>query len=66
VRELTCAEARDLASDLLDGDLDEPDTEAVLAHVGACPTCPGLYRGLVLVQERLAAIRSAPERESRP
>jgi hypothetical protein len=48
----------------LDGDLDEPETEAVLAHVRVCPTCPGLYRGLVLVQERLAAIRSAPERES--
>ncbi|MDA8329663.1 MAG: zf-HC2 domain-containing protein [Candidatus Dormibacteraeota bacterium] len=64
MRELTCGEARDLASELLDGDLMEADAEAVLAHVSTCATCPGLYRALVLVRARLAAIGSAPEGES--
>jgi predicted anti-sigma-YlaC factor YlaD len=67
MRVLSCAEARDLASDLLDGEIGEEDKQAVLAHVGSCLTCPGLYRAMVLVRTQLAQMgessaRPDPER----
>ena len=54
MRVLTCGEARDLAADMLDGDIGEDDRQAVLAHVASCDTCPGLYRAMVLLQAELS------------
>jgi predicted anti-sigma-YlaC factor YlaD len=55
-RELTCGEARNLASELLDGGLSEADEAAVKEHVTNCQTCPGLYRAMVIVHERLQGL----------
>ncbi len=43
MNELTCAEARDMASDLIHHELSVSDQAAVHAHMAGCPTCPGLY-----------------------
>lgn len=51
--ELDCCAARELAIDLLDGDLDEATARAVRNHVATCPSCPQLYRALVLVRDEL-------------
>jgi predicted anti-sigma-YlaC factor YlaD len=50
---LSCAEARDLASDLLDGELSPELEQAVDEHVTGCPTCPNLYRALLAVHREL-------------
>ncbi|MHB8507864.1 MAG: anti-sigma factor family protein [Candidatus Dormibacteria bacterium] len=55
-RALTCGEARNLASELLDGELSAADATAVQDHVAGCQTCPGLYRAMVAVHERLHAM----------
>ncbi|MGC8473819.1 MAG: zf-HC2 domain-containing protein [Candidatus Dormibacteria bacterium] len=57
MRELGCAEARDLASDLIDGELSCDLAAAVEHHVANCPTCPALYRAMVSVHSRLLAQR---------
>jgi predicted anti-sigma-YlaC factor YlaD len=54
---LSCAEARDLASHLLDGELTPETARRVEEHVARCPTCPGLYRALVTVHLKLASLR---------
>jgi hypothetical protein len=46
---LSCEEARDLACDLLDGELPAETARLVEEHVAGCPSCPGLYRALVAV-----------------
>ena len=55
--QLSCAEARDLASDLLDGELSPQLERAVDEHVTGCPTCPGLYRALLAVHRHLLELR---------
>ncbi len=60
MRELGCTEARDLASDLVDGELSAELTAAVENHVANCATCPALYRALVSVHARLVALRRSP------
>jgi len=50
---LSCAEARDLASDLLDAELSPELERAVDEHVSGCPTCPALYRALLAVHREL-------------
>ena len=60
MRELTCAEARDLASDLIDGELSPELAASVENHVATCPTCPALYRAMVSVHARLLALRRSP------
>lgn len=50
---LSCSEARDLASDLLDGELSPEQERAVDEHVAGCPTCPSLYRALLAVHREL-------------
>ncbi len=52
-----CAEARDLASDLIDGELDAEVARQVEEHVATCPTCPALYRALVAVHQSLVSLR---------
>ena len=58
---LSCAEARDLASDLLDGELSPELERAVDAHVSGCPTCPALYRALLAVHRELRRLRMKEE-----
>jgi RNA polymerase sigma-70 factor, ECF subfamily len=58
---LSCAEARDLASDLLDGELSPELEQAVDEHVTACPTCPALYRALLAVHRKLQRLRQEDE-----
>ena len=55
-RALTCGEARNLASEMLDGELATADVEAVTAHVATCKTCPGLYRAMVALRDRLRSM----------
>jgi len=57
VRVLSCAEARDLASELIDGELGLEETAAVQAHVASCLTCPNLYRALLAVTGALRKAR---------
>ncbi len=57
MRQLSCAEARDLASDLIDGSLDQWAVTAVEAHVAGCATCPNLYLALVAVHAELSRQR---------
>jgi anti-sigma factor RsiW len=57
VRELDCAEARELASELMDGELSADQAAAVEQHVATCPTCPALYRAMVSVHSLLLAQR---------
>jgi RNA polymerase sigma-70 factor, ECF subfamily len=59
--ELSCAEARDLASDLLDGELSPELERAVDDHVTGCPTCPALYRALLAVHRQLQQLRQREE-----
>jgi predicted anti-sigma-YlaC factor YlaD len=54
---LSCAEARDLACNLLDGELPAQTARLVEEHVAGCPSCPGLYRALVAVHRELARLR---------
>jgi RNA polymerase sigma-70 factor, ECF subfamily len=54
---LSCAEARDLACDLLDGELTAEMARLLEEHVAGCPTCPGLYRALVAVHRELTRLR---------
>lgn len=61
---LSCAEARDLASDLLDGELNPELARAVDDHVTGCPTCPALYRGLLAVHRELQRLRQQAETEN--
>ena len=56
MRVMSCAEARDLASELIDGELGREDAASVEAHVATCPTCPNLYRAMLAVT---AALRRA-------
>ena len=60
---LSCAEARDLASDLLDGELSPELERAVDEHVTGCPTCPGLYRALLALHRELQRLRQKGEAE---
>ena len=55
-RELTCGEARALASEMLDAELATADELAVKAHVATCHTCPGLYRAMVALHDRLRGL----------
>jgi RNA polymerase sigma-70 factor (ECF subfamily) len=49
MKEVTCGEAKHMASDLIDGELRPEDAARLQAHIESCPTCPRLYRALVAV-----------------
>lgn len=63
MKELTCGEARDMASELIDHDLAPDDQSSLQAHIATCSTCPNLYRALVAVQKALSQAGMA-EQES--
>jgi RNA polymerase sigma-70 factor, ECF subfamily len=64
MKDLTCGEARDMASDLIDGELDPKEAGRLQAHIESCPTCPRLYRALVAVTTELIRRRDiAPEKD---
>jgi predicted anti-sigma-YlaC factor YlaD len=63
MRELTCGEARDMASELIDRDLSPDDEASLQAHIATCSTCPNLYRAMVAVQKALSKARTS-EHES--
>jgi len=58
---LSCAEERDLASDLLDGGLSPELERAVDEHVTGCPTRPSLYRAPLAVHRELQRLRQREE-----
>ena len=58
---LTCAEARDLASDLMDGELTPGVARQVEQHVARCPTCPNLYRAMLALHRRMEKLRIAAQ-----
>lgn len=57
MRKLSCGEARDMACELIDGELADEERTNLEAHVAACPTCPNLYRALVAVTTELARLQ---------
>jgi predicted anti-sigma-YlaC factor YlaD len=60
---LTCAQARVMASDLLDESLTEEERAAVLDHIETCTSCPNLYQAMAAVYQhmRTAAPATPPE-----
>ena len=56
---LRCWDARSKVSDYLDDGLPASDRVLVERHLGACPTCPPLYAGLVGTRAALGALRDA-------
>ena len=58
---LSCAEARDMASDLLDRELSPEQERALDEHVIGCPTCPALYRALLAVYHELRRLQYEQE-----
>ena len=52
---LSCAEARALVSDYIDGELGAPAARDLEAHLETCPNCPPLYASLVT---SLAALKA--------
>ncbi|MGH9268495.1 MAG: anti-sigma factor family protein [Acidimicrobiales bacterium] len=55
---LTCAEARELIFDYLDGELDTSTARAVERHRDRCQNCPPLVSAIMAMLGRL---RSLPE-----
>lgn len=56
---MRCWDARQLVSDYLDRELDEPRSRAVEAHLRRCPTCPPLYASLVGVHAEVGRLRDS-------
>ena len=55
---LTCAQARGLIFDYLDGELDTSTARAVERHRDRCQNCPPIVSGIMAM---LARLRSLPE-----
>lgn len=55
--ELTCRQARDLATDAIDQSMPPGTLEDLRRHLAGCQTCPGLHRSLLLVVAALAELR---------
>lgn len=53
------AEARRLASDYFDGELDEQESERVRSHLEMCPPCNAFFNTLKSTIALLAATRAA-------
>jgi len=55
MNDLSCAQARALVSDYIDGELDAPLAQALEDHLETCPSCPPLYASLVTTLAELTA-----------
>lgn len=60
---LTCAHARQLAHELLDGELGASEAERLQAHIDTCASCPALYAALVIVRNHLRRTASEGDRD---
>jgi anti-sigma factor RsiW len=58
---LSCERARDLAADLVDGEVPVELRHQVEEHVATCPTCPELYRAMLAVHRELTRLRTSEE-----
>jgi predicted anti-sigma-YlaC factor YlaD len=56
---LSCERARDLAADLLDGEVPMDLRRQVEENVATCPTCPELYRAMLAVHQELTRLRTS-------
>lgn len=54
---MRCWKARSRVDDYLDGVLSDNQRVALERHLATCPTCPGLYAGIVGVTKALGALR---------
>ncbi|MDP9073600.1 MAG: zf-HC2 domain-containing protein [Actinomycetota bacterium] len=54
--DLSCAEARALVSDYIDGELDASSAGDLEQHLVGCPSCPPLYASLIATLADLKAI----------
>lgn len=54
-----------MASDLISGELTDDLVADVTEHVAGCPSCPALYRSMVLVRERLREFSEGPDATTR-
>ncbi|MHB8718531.1 MAG: zf-HC2 domain-containing protein [Candidatus Dormibacteria bacterium] len=57
---LTCAVARRLAHDLIDGHATPVEAQRLQAHIATCTSCPPLYQALVALREHLRRHGAAP------
>jgi anti-sigma factor RsiW len=57
---MNCHQAREHASDYIDGELDDEIAALLEAHLTTCPTCPPLMAALIGV---LAELRDLPDLE---
>ncbi len=63
---LTCAQARVMASDLLDESLTEEERAALLDHIETCPSCPNLYKSMAAIYRQMrTAAPATPTEELR-
>lgn len=60
---LTCAEARVMASDLLDESLTKEERAALLSHIETCTSCPQLYRSMAAVYQQMRTAAPATPSE---
>lgn len=60
---LTCAHARRLAHELLDGELGAGEAERLQAHIDTCASCPALYAALVTVRNQLRRVATEGDRD---
>jgi len=56
---LTCAQARVMASDLLDESLTEDERAALLSHIETCRSCPQLYRSMAAIYQQMRSAKPA-------
>jgi len=54
---MRCWQARSKVDDYLDGELTSEERVALERHLGGCPTCPGLYAGIVGVRDAMGRLR---------
>ena len=60
---MNCQQAREHASDYIDGELDDQTAALLEEHLGHCATCPPLMAALIGV---LAELRDLPTVEPSP
>jgi RNA polymerase sigma-70 factor (ECF subfamily) len=56
--DLSCAQARSLVSDYIDGELGASTARDLEQHLVGCPSCPPLYASLVATLADLKAVEA--------